>query len=67
MASQFLNLKNSKNSQKTDPQKLSYPGAWQWAQGTIEDLATHISKGNPWMPARLSGNGRRWQSNETRC
>ena len=48
---------------KVDPQKLSYTGAWQTTQGHFADLAEHISKGHPWMPALLDGNGNRWQTN----
>ena len=48
---------------KSDPQLLSHPGAWQSATGTMADLAAHIGKGHPWMPALLDGNGKRWQSN----
>jgi hypothetical protein len=48
---------------KADPQKLSYAGAWENAQGNMGDLGQHIGNGHPWMPALLNGNGKRWQSN----
>ena len=48
---------------KTEPQCLSYPGAWQTIAGTLADLVKHINKGHPWMPGLLGGNGKRWQSN----
>jgi hypothetical protein len=48
---------------KTDPQSLSYSGAFRCVSGTLQDLADHIKQGHPWMPAQLNGNGKRWQSN----
>ena len=48
---------------KSAPDLLSHAGAWQEATGTMADLAAHIGKGHPWMPALLDGNGKRWQSN----
>lgn len=48
---------------KADPQKLSFGGAWKTTKGTIADLAAHIGKGHPWMPALLNGNRQRWQTN----
>lgn len=48
---------------KTDPQNLSYTGAWEQVEGTLEGLAAHHSKGHPWMPAILDGNRKRWQAN----
>ena len=54
---------NSRIVGKTDPQKLSYAGAWEPTKGTLSDLAQHIGKGHPWMPAVLDGNRKRWQSN----
>lgn len=48
---------------KTEPQNLSHPGAWQTSQGTLGDLAAHIGRGHPWMPALLDGNRKRWQTN----
>lgn len=48
---------------KADPQKLSHQGAWKATEGSLQDLAAHIGKGHPWMPALLDGNGKRWQSN----
>lgn len=48
---------------KCDAQRLSYAGAWRPTTGTIAELAAHISKGHPWMPALLDGNGQRWQTN----
>jgi hypothetical protein len=38
---------------KCDPQNLSYVGAFTTQQGTFADLARHINKGHPWMPALL--------------
>ena len=46
---------------KTDPQKLSYSGAWEPTTGTFADLATHIGQGHPWMPALLDPGERRYQ------
>lgn len=46
---------------KTDPQNLSHKGAFKPTQGTLTDLADHIGKGHPWMPAILDKNSRRWQ------
>lgn len=54
---------NSKIIGKCDPQNLSHPGAWDKASYTIEQLAAHIGKGHPWMPAQLSNGGERWQAN----
>lgn len=48
---------------KTEPDRISYPGAWEVAEGTIADLAEHIGKGHPWMPALLDGDRKRKQSN----
>jgi hypothetical protein len=48
---------------KCQPQNLSHGGAWHTVDYTIEQLATHIDLGHPWMPAVLDGNGKRWQSN----
>jgi hypothetical protein len=48
---------------KTDPQKLSYSGAFKPVKGLFTDLAEHISKGRPWMPSLLDGNGRRLKEN----
>ena len=48
---------------KTNPHKLSHPGAWVKRRGTFADLADHHSKGHPWMPALLDGNRKRWQTN----
>lgn len=48
---------------KCDAEKLSYPGAWEVSEGTLLDLALHIGKGHPWMPALLDGDRRRLQSN----
>lgn len=60
---QFRYGANFKIVGKTEPQNLSYAGAFSPVVGTLEDLAVHISAGLPWMPALLSGNGKRWQSN----
>ena len=35
---------------KTEPQKLSYAGAFSPVTGTFKDLAAHISEGHLWMP-----------------
>lgn len=48
---------------KTEPQCLSFPGAWQTVAGTLADLVKHINQGRPWMPALLGGNRKRWQCN----
>ena len=48
---------------KSDPQKLSYSGAWQPKRLSIPELAHHHQNGHPWMPAVLDGNQKRWQSN----
>jgi hypothetical protein len=48
---------------KTNPQNLSHAGAFKPVDGTLQDLAAHISNGHPWMPALLDGNGKRWQNN----
>jgi hypothetical protein len=48
---------------KTDPQNLSYSGAFKPMKGTFADLEGHIGKGHPWMPSLLDGNGKRWQAN----
>lgn len=48
---------------KTDPQNLSYAGAWEVVEGAVADLAEHVIKGHPWMPALLDGNRKRWQTN----
>lgn len=45
---------------KCSPDKLSEH--WETTTVTIEQLATHISKGYPWMPGLLNG-GRRLQKN----
>lgn len=47
---------------KIDPEKLSYRGAFKPVQGTAQDLAQHISKGHPWMPAVLDRDCRREQA-----
>ncbi|GAB4141553.1 MAG: hypothetical protein Fur0046_17590 [Cyanobacteria bacterium J069] len=45
---------------KTGADKLSHAHAWRQAEGNFTDLATHISKGLPWMPALLdSGSNRK--------
>jgi hypothetical protein len=54
---------NTKIVGKCDPQQLSYSGAWQNVSYTIEQLAAHIGKGHPWMPAQLNNGGERWQAN----
>jgi hypothetical protein len=54
---------NQKVTGKTEAGNLSYAGAWQKTQGTLADLAEHIGKGHPWMPALLDGSGERWQTN----
>lgn len=46
---------------KTDPQKLSHAEAFQPVKGSLGDLAIHIGKGYPWMPALLDKGARRWQ------
>lgn len=38
---------------KTDPQNLSYPGAFIRTEGTFSTLASHISSGLPWTIALL--------------
>jgi hypothetical protein len=48
---------------KCNPQYLSNSGAWQDKEISIRDLASHISKGHPWMPALLSGDRTRTQEN----
>lgn len=48
---------------KCDPDKLSYAGAWRNTRLTIAQLAEHIGKGHPWMPALLDGDRKRWQNN----
>ena len=54
---------NSKIVGKSDPQNLSYSGAWEPTSGTIADLANHIAQGHPWMPALLAPDSRRYQVN----
>jgi hypothetical protein len=46
---------------KTDPQKLSYSGAFEITEFTMRSLAEHISAGYPWMPAVLDDGAKRWQ------
>ncbi|MBD2072410.1 PriCT-2 domain-containing protein [Phormidium sp. FACHB-592] len=48
---------------KCEPDKLSYPGAFQPTQGSFTDLANHIGKGHPWMPAVLDEGSRRLKRN----
>lgn len=48
---------------KCEPQNLSYPGAFREVTGSMQDLAAHISKGHPWMPALLNDGSRRQQFN----
>jgi hypothetical protein len=52
---------NSKIVGKTEPQNLSYAGAFQPVKGSLGDLAAHIGKGYPWMPAILDKGARRYQ------
>lgn len=52
---------NSKIVGKCKPESLSYAGAFRRAEGTFSDLAAHISKGYPWMPALLDEGSRRYQ------
>ena len=59
----FLFGANDKIVGKCDPQKLSYPGAFQPTQGTLTDLAVHIGRGFPWMPAVLGEGSRRLKRN----
>jgi hypothetical protein len=54
---------NHKVVGKTAPYALSDPGDWQPTSATFADLANHIGKGHPWMPALLDGNQKRWQIN----
>ena len=53
---------NTEVNGKTDPQKLSDPGAFKPVEGTISDLAKHIGKGYPWMPVVLDEGKPRWQA-----
>jgi hypothetical protein len=48
---------------KISADKLSHAMAFKPITGTLSDLAAHIGKGHPWMPAVLDGNRHRWQSN----
>lgn len=48
---------------KGHAKNLSYAGAWQKVRTSWAELASHIGKGHPWMPALLDGNAKRWQSN----
>ena len=52
---------------KSDPQNLSYSGAWTPTTGTFADLAAHISRGHPWMPALLDPGKRRYQQHANRA
>lgn len=53
---------NKKVVGKCDAQNLSYKGAFKTVTGTFENLATHIGKGHPWMPALIDKYKPRWQS-----
>ncbi|NEP16871.1 MAG: hypothetical protein F6J97_08185 [Leptolyngbya sp. SIO4C1] len=48
---------------KTEPQNLSYAGAFEATNGNFTSLADHIGKGHPWMPALLDGDRTRRQQN----
>ena len=52
---------NSRIVGKCKPDSLSYAGAFRRSEGTFSDLAAHISKGYPWMPALLDKGSRRYQ------
>lgn len=54
---------NTKIVGKAEHKKLSFPGAFKWAQVDMQSLAEHISSGHPWMPALLNGDRRRQQAN----
>jgi len=64
---QFKYGANCKVIGKCDPQKLSYPGAWQQHTTDFAGLAEHISQGHPWMPALLDGDRKRLQNNANRA
>ncbi|MBD2078804.1 hypothetical protein [Leptolyngbya sp. FACHB-17] len=59
--STFTYEANFKIIGKCDPQKLSYPGAFRRVEGSLQDLAIHISKGHPWKPALTDDGARRVQ------
>ena len=48
---------------KGDSSKVSGVGFWEVAHFTLAELANHIGKGYPWMPALLDGDTKRNQSN----
>lgn len=63
MRSEFRFGANYRIVGKTSPDKVSYAGAWEVAEGTMQALAQHIAKGHPWMPALIDGDRKRKQSN----
>lgn len=46
---------------KATPERVSGRGAWRPVAGNFTDLAAHIAKGHPWMPAILDGGATRAQ------
>jgi predicted P-loop ATPase len=61
-APQFKYGANFEFRDKAGAEKLSHARAWRQTEGGFTDLAKHISRGLPWMPALLDKGSRREKS-----